>query len=152
LKLNGGFAPPVEKEKYFQVLANALDLFDKVKDLRTAVHDQAKQALGAGDIIPGYALSAGRAERHWADESSAVAALEGLGLARKDIVAEELRSPKQVEIRAKAHGLKVPPELIVSRRSGTSLVRSENAHAPVCGKGELARSFSAALEAFQSGR
>src|SRR5262249_51140732 len=35
LKSNG--AAPPDKEKYFQVLANALDLFDRVKDLRTTV-------------------------------------------------------------------------------------------------------------------
>ena len=56
--------------------------------------------------MPGYALSAGRAERHWYDESKAIAALQELGLARDDIIAEAMRSPKQVEIRAKARGLK----------------------------------------------
>ena len=97
-------------------------------------------------------LTAGRAERHWRDESIAISTLESLGLTRSDLITEQLRSPKQVEIRAKARGRKVPPELIVSRRSGTSLVRSENAHAPVPGRGELVRSFSAALETFQNER
>ena len=102
--------------------------------------------------MPGYALSAGRAERHWRDdEAAAIAALQRLGLSRDDIIAEAMRSPKQVELRAKARGLKVPPEFIVSRRSGVSLVRSENARAPVPGRDEIVRSFSAALEAFQEG-
>jgi len=51
-------------------------------------------------------------------------------LTRDDIIAETMRSPKQVEIRAKARGLKVQQEiqdLVVSRRSGVSLVRCENA-------------------------
>jgi hypothetical protein len=60
-----------------------------------------------------------------------------------------MRSPKQVEIRAKARGLKVPQEFIVSRRSGTSLVRSENVRVLVPGRGETARLFSATLKAFQ---
>ena len=30
---------------------------------RTALHDQAKRALENGDLVPGYALSAGRAVR-----------------------------------------------------------------------------------------
>ena len=74
--------------------------------------------------------------RHWRDESDALAALIALGLVRDDIVAETMRSPKQVEIRAKARGLKVPPEFIVSHPSGVSLVRAENARAPVPGRDE----------------
>jgi hypothetical protein len=116
------------------------------------LHDQAKRALENGDPVPGYALTAGRAERHWRDDAnSTIAALEGLGLARSDVVAEELRSPKQVEIRAKARGLKIPSELIGSHRSGTALVRSENAHAPIRGRDEISASFSAALLTLQKG-
>jgi hypothetical protein len=100
--------------------------------------------------VPGYALSAGRAERHWRDESTAVTTLTRLGLARDDIVAETMPSPKQVELRVKARGLKIPQELIVSHRSGVSLVRSENAHVPAA-RGEIVRSFSAALETFRNG-
>jgi hypothetical protein len=142
-----------DKAAYLQVLADGLDLVDAVKDLRTALHDQAKAALQNGDAVPGYALSAGRAERHWRDESAAFAILQSLGFDRDDVMeTETMRSPKQVELRAKARGLKVPKDLIVSRHSGVSLVRSENAHAPVPGRVELARTFSEALAAFQGGR
>jgi hypothetical protein len=126
-----------------------LELVDATKDLRTALHDQAKRALEEGDSVPGYALSAGRAERHWQNEDAAIGALIRLGLARGDVIAETIRSPKQVELRAKARGLKVPTELIASRRSGVSLVRSENARFSVPGRKEIAQSFSAALAAFQ---
>ena len=51
---------PATKEAYLQVLADGLDLVDAVKDLRTALHDQAKRALENGDRVPGYGLSAGR--------------------------------------------------------------------------------------------
>jgi uncharacterized protein DUF2800 len=150
------FATPPAKEAYLQVLADGLDLVDAIKDIRTALHDQAKRALENGDQVPGYALSAGRAERHWRDdERTAIAALESLGLSRDDVIAETMRSPKQVELRAKARGLKIPQEFIASHRSRVSLVRSENARAlatPALGRGELARSFSEALEAFQGGR
>jgi len=115
------------------------------------LHDQAKQALQSGDNVPGYALSAGRAERYWQNENTAIGALIRLGLARGDVIAETMRSPKQVELRAKARGLKVPAELITSRRSGVSLVRQENVRVPVPGRSELARSFAAALEALQEG-
>ena len=103
---------------YLALLAAGLDLVDAVKDLGTALRDQAKQALHAGDVVPGYALSAGRAVRHWHDEAAAAVTLINLGLARDDVLVETLRSPKQVEIRAKARGLKVPTELIVSHPSG----------------------------------
>jgi hypothetical protein len=137
------------KDAYLQLLADGLNLVDAIKDLRTALHEQAKRALQSGDVVPGYALSVGRAERHWRDENAATAALILLGLARDDIVAETMRSPKQLELRAKARGLKVPPELIDSHRSGVSLVRGENARVPMPGRGEILRSLSAALERFQ---
>jgi hypothetical protein len=145
-------AAPPSTDAYLQVLADGLNVVDAVKDLRTALHDQAKRALENGDVVPGYTLSAGRAERHWRDdEPVAIAALQTLGLSHEDIIAETMRSPRQVELRAKARGLKVPPELIGSHRSGVSLVRCENAHAPVLGRGELVRTFSEAFAAFQKG-
>jgi hypothetical protein len=143
--------PGAKQAAYLQLLADGLTLVDAIKEIRTALHDQAKRALQSGDAVPGYALSAGRAERHWQDENAAIGALIRLGLGRDDVVAETMRSPRQVELRAKARGLKVPTEMIVSRRSGVSLVRSENARAPVPGRGEIARTFSVALKAFQEG-
>jgi hypothetical protein len=147
LVVPAAFAVP--KQAYLQLLADGLTLVDTVKDIGIALRDQAKRALQNGDVVPGYALSAGRAERHWHDESAAIAALVDLGFARDDLIAETMRSPKQVEIRARARGLKIPPELISSSRSGVSLVRSENAHAPAPGRDEIVRAFSAALEAFK---
>ena len=140
------------KETYLRALADGLSLVDAIKEICTALRDQAKRALQSGDRVPGYALSAGRAERHWRNaESVAIAALRELGLAREDVVVEAMRSVKQVELRAKARGLKVPAELIDSHRSGVALVRGENARAPVPGRDEIARSFSAALKALQGG-
>ena len=77
--------------------------------------------------------------------------LINMGLTRDDVLVETLRSPKQVEIRAKARGLKVPPEIIVSARSGVSLARVENARIPVPGRDEIVRNFARALSAFQGG-
>jgi hypothetical protein len=133
------------------VLVDGLDLVDAIKDIGKALHDQAKAALHAGDAVPGYALSEGRAIRRWHDENAALAALMALGLARDDGVAETMRSPKQVELRAKACNIRISPELIVSSRSGVALVKSENAHAPAPGR-DVVRSFSWALEAFQKGK
>jgi Protein of unknown function (DUF2800) len=147
---DGALVAP-SKEAYLQLLANGLNFFEAVKELRTTLHDQAKRALESGDSVPGYALTAGRAVRQWRDEATAAPDLLKLGLARDDVLVEELRSPKQVETRAKARGIKVPKELIVSHPSGVSLVRSENAHAPMLGRDESVRSFSEALNAFQKG-
>jgi hypothetical protein len=95
-------AMPAPGPGYLQALADGLNLVDAIKDIRTALHDQAKRALENGDVVPGYAITAGRAERHWRDdERTTIAALEGLGLTHGDVIAEELRSPKQVELRAK---------------------------------------------------
>ena len=135
---------------YLQLLAAGLNLVDAVKDIGTALREQAKRALQNGDLVPGYTLSAGRAERHWRDdERAAAAALERLGLSRDDIIVETMRSPKQVELRAKARGLKIPSEFIVSQPSGVSLVRAENARAPSECRGEIVRSFTEALAAFE---
>ena len=140
------------KEAYLRVLADVLNLVEAIKDIRTALHDQAKRALENGDQVPGYTLSAGRAERHWRDENATFAALQSAGFYYDDVMKAEMRSPKQVELRAKARGLKIPEDLIVSNRSGVSLVRIENAHTPAPGRVETARTFSAALKAFQGGR
>jgi hypothetical protein len=142
--------PAPAQTDYLQVLAHILTLVDAVKDIGKAAHDQAKAALHAGAVVPGYALTPGRAERHWhGDEPAAIAALQSLGLHRDDIIAESMRSVKQIEIRAKARGLKIPQELIASRRSGVSLVRHENVRVSVRGRDEIARAFAAELEAFQ---
>jgi hypothetical protein len=149
-QLTALIAPPaISKEAYLQLLADGLNLVDAVKDISAAFRDQTKRALENGDVVPGYALSAGRAERHWRDEITAQVALLGLGFEHDDIVeAEVMRSVKQIELRAKLRGIKIPPELIVSRRSGVSLKRSENVHVPVLGRDELARAFSEALAVF----
>jgi uncharacterized protein DUF2800 len=144
-------ASAVPKEAYLRLLAEGLNLVDAVKDIRVALHDQAKRALQNGDNVPGYALSAGRAERHWRDENAALATLQSAGFYYDDVMKAEMRSPKQVELRAKARGLKLPEDLIGSRRSGVSLVRSENVRVPVLGRSELARTFSEALNAFLEG-
>ena len=140
------------KEAYLQLLADGLNLVDAVKDIGTALRDQAKRALDSGDPVPGYTLSAGRAVRQWRDEKAAIGALMRLGLFRDDIIAEAMRSPKQVELRAKARGIKVPKEFIVSHPSGVSLVRSRERTHPEClGREETVRLFSEALKALQEG-
>jgi Protein of unknown function (DUF2800) len=140
-----------DRGAYLQALADGLSLIDAVKELHTALHDQAKRALLEGWVVPGYVLSKGRVNRAWSDEQAAIATLLRLGLERADLIDDQLRSPKQVELRAKARDLKIPQGLIVSRPSGVSLCRAENAHAPAPGRDEIARCFTLALAAFQGG-
>jgi Protein of unknown function (DUF2800) len=137
------------KEDYLRLLSEGLALVDAIKDLKTALHDQAKLALESGDDVPGYALSKGRTVRDWHDERTAFNALLGLGLDRSDLIDEQMRSVKQIELRAKAtRGIKIPSELVSSHHSGVSLVKSENARAPVPGRGAIAKSFSQAIQTF----
>jgi hypothetical protein len=110
---SGNWVPTPSTPDYLRLLAEGLDLVDATKDIGKALHDQAKRALDGGGTVPGYALSAGRAVRSWRDEATAAPDLLKLGLARDDVLVETLRSPKQVETRAKARGVKVPNELIV---------------------------------------
>jgi Protein of unknown function (DUF2800) len=83
------------KEAYLRALGTGLDLVDAIKEIRTALHDQAKRALECGDLVPGHALSAGRAERNWRDLGVAIAALTEIGLARSDLIYEMARSPSE---------------------------------------------------------
>jgi hypothetical protein len=140
-----------DRNAYLQALAGGLSLVDAIKDLQTALHDQAKRALHEGWAVPGYVLSRGRVNRDWSDEPAAIATLVRLGFERADLIDDKIRSPKQVELRAKARGLKVPQGLIVSRPSGVSLCRAENARGPAPGRDEIARDFASALQAFQEG-
>jgi hypothetical protein len=145
--------PAETYQAYLELLGHALTLLDAIKDFGTMVREEAKRAIEAGDTVPGYALSAGRAMRAWSNsEHTTIAALIGAGLARTDVIAEELRSVKQVEIRAKARGVKIPSELVTTQRSGVSLVRSENVHIPMHGLGEVVELFSAALAAVHNGK
>ena len=140
-----------DRSAYLQALADGLGLIDAIKELQTALHDQAKRALLEGWVVPGYALTKGRINRDWNDEPTAIATLVRLGFERADLIDDKLRSPKQIELRAKARGLKIPQGLIVSRPSGVSLCRAENARAPAPGRDEIVRTFTLALAAFQEG-
>ena len=143
--------PTPSTPDYLRLLAEGLDLVDAVKDIGKALHDQAKQALHAGNLVPGYALSAGRAVRLGQTRPRRSPRSSPSVSSAPTSSKKSIRSPKQVELRAKARGLKVPQELLLSSRPGVSLCRVGNAHAPVPGRSELVRSFTAALEALQEG-
>jgi hypothetical protein len=150
----GFFFSPTAKEDYLKTIATGLDLVESIKDIDKALRDQARAAIECNNNVPGYVLSAGRMDRHWLNsDHTTIAALMAAGLKREDIVEESLRTPRQTEIRAKARGIKtVPLELITSRRSGNSLVKAENAHAPILGRDALAQAFAESLETLNIGK
>ena len=151
------FSPPTpaaspDREAYLQALADGLSLIDAIKELQTALHDQAKRALLEGWVVPGYvadrraaAIATGATSQRRSRRSFVLVSSAPI------CSTTSLRSPKQVELRAKARGLKIPQELIVSRPSGVSLCRAENARAPAPGRDEIVRGFAEALQAFQEG-
>ena len=110
--------PVLAQPNYLQVLAHILTLTEAVKDIGKAAHDQAKAALHAVAAVPGYALTAGRAERR-DDERTALAALEGLGLSRDDVYCRDDALPEPSRAESKSSR---PQD-----SSGIFLVRSENA-------------------------
>ena len=77
--------PPAAPDRgaYLRALAEGLALVDAIREGATTLHDEAKRALRAGEIVPGYMLSKGRANRDWRDEITAIAALIRLGLERE---------------------------------------------------------------------
>jgi hypothetical protein len=136
---------------YYQALSRGLALVNDIEDIAKALRDQVKAALLEGHAVEGFTLTKGRAVRHWQDEDVALIALIELGLATDDVIDTIMRSPKQVELRAKARGVKVPPELIVSTRSGVSLTREENAHAPILSRGERVQAWAEVIDSIQKG-
>ena len=86
-------------------------------------------------------------------KAAAIAALTDLGLSRDDLIAETMRSPRQIERRAKARGLKIPTEFITStsfRRLAGAASRTRTSRCP--GRDEIVRSFSEALSSLPERR
>ena len=122
------------KQAYLQAARGRLEPRRCGQGYRQGAARSGQARPACGDLVPGYALSAGRAERHWHDESAAIAALIALGLVRDDVIAETMRSPKQVELRAKARGLKVPKNSSF-RIAPASRWCGSKTHAPRCPDG-----------------
>ena len=81
-----------------EAVARALAIIPIVDIWAREVEGQAQRLLERGVAVPGYKLVRKRANRQWADEEAAVAALEAAGLEAGDIYAEpKLRSPAQIE-------------------------------------------------------
>jgi hypothetical protein len=100
-------------------LKNADLLEDWIKDLRGL----ALQLLEKDLPVPGYKLVAKRGTRQWTSPDSAVIALTNLGI---DPMKRELISPAQAEKELKKSKLALPPELVVTVSSGTTLASEDD--------------------------
>ena len=149
------FSPPTpaaspDRNAYLQALADGLSLIDAIKDLQTALHDQAKRALLEGWVVPGYVLSRGRVNRDWSDEQAAIAdAPPSRSRARRSH-----RRPTAVR-QSQSSCERKPAASNSSRIDRFAPVRrlavpQERAR-PGKGRDEIARCFTLALEAFQEG-
>ena len=123
----------LDKNMIAQHLANAEILENWIKDMRAL----AFQVLESGSAVPGYKLVAKRATRSWADESKAVELL-GDAAFKKEIV-----SPAQAEKLLKT---KLPPELVVSISSGSTLAEESDPRPAVL---QIGKQITAALSKLQ---
>ena len=136
---------------YLALLAAGLDLVDAVKDIGKALHDQAKLRCDNGDSCPATRF------RPAAPCATGMTRLpprcpHQLGLARDDdhrrddALAEASRTPRKSPRPQSPNRIDRFASAPASRWCG-----AENARAPVPGRSEIVRSFSAALAAFQEG-
>ena len=124
-------------------LKNADLLEDWIKDLRGL----ALQLLEKDLPVPGYKLVAKRGTRQWVNEEKAFKALHELGLARAELTKpEELLSPAQMEKVLKKSKLALPPELVVTVSSGTTLASEDDPRPAVL---QIGSQLSAALSKLQ---
>ena len=70
------------------MLAEGLNLVDEIKDLRTALHDQAKRALEPATTCPATRSRRAAPCATGATKSAAFNALSGIGLDYDDVIEE----------------------------------------------------------------
>jgi hypothetical protein len=116
--------------------ADAIESY--IKDLRTL----AAQMLEHGVRVPGFKLVAKRATRQWVDEDKVVAWGTDAGLFTIDLWERKLKSPAQLEKVLKTHKIELPPELVVSISSGSTLAADSDSRPAVL---QIGKQLSAAL-------
>ncbi len=108
-----------------------------------ALRALAYQTLEEGVAVPGFKLVQKRAIRKWADETTALDALVGLGLPKQELVETSVISPAKADELLKKAKLSMPENLTVSASSGTALAPEEDPRPAVLQIGkQLAAAFS----------
>jgi hypothetical protein len=128
----------IDVNKLTEYLAVAADVEDFITSCRALAHEM----LEKGVAVPGYKLVAKRATRHWADPSTAQAALIGLGLTKADVTKTELLSVAQAEKVLKKHKIDLPSDMVVAVSSGSTLAVESDPRPAVV---QIGRQLSAAL-------
>ena len=115
--------------------ADAIESY--IKDLRTL----ATQMLEHGVRVPGFKLVAKRGTRQWTSEDAVDAWVDANGLT-KEAYESKLRSPAQMEKVLKKYKKELPPELVVSISSGSTLASDSDSRPAVL---QIGKQLSAAL-------
>ena len=108
-----------------------------IKDLRAL----ATQMLENGQVVPGFKLVAKRGTRQWTSEDAVDAWVDANGLT-KEAYESKLRSPAQMEKVLKKYKKELPPELVVSVSSGSTLAADSDSRPAVL---QIGKQLSAAL-------
>jgi hypothetical protein len=108
-----------------------------IKDLRAL----ATQMLENGQTVPGFKLVAKRGTRQWTSEDAVDAWVDANGLT-KEAYESKLRSPAQMEKVLKKYKKELPPELVVSISSGSTLAPESDSRPAVL---QIGKQLSAAL-------
>lgn len=101
-----------------------MDVAQNLEDWASDVRKLTQKALEAGVPVPGWKLVNKRAQRSWADEKAAHAALQALA---PDVSFTELVSPAQAEKALKAQKIKLPDGLTVAVSSGLTIAEEGDA-------------------------
>lgn len=108
-----------------------------IKDLRAL----ATQMLANGQKVPGFKLVAKRGTRQWTSEDAVDAWVNTNGLV-KEAYESKLRSPAQMEKVLKKYKKELPPELVVSISSGSTLAADSDSRPAML---QIGKQLSAAL-------
>jgi len=104
------------------LVGSMLDKVALLKEWISGVESLAFDALNAGQPIPGYKLVAKRATRQWVNAAGTIAALEGIGVPKSEVMTvPELMSPAQVEKVLKKRKLALPEGTTVAISSGNTI-------------------------------
>jgi len=105
-------------------IGHYMDVAQNLEDWAGDVRKLTQKALEAGVPVPGWKLVNKRAQRSWADEKAAHAALTALA---PDVKFMELVSPAQAEKALKAKKIKLPDGLTVQVSSGLTIAEEGDA-------------------------
>jgi hypothetical protein len=100
------------------------------------------QMLENGQTVPGFKLVPKRGTRQWVDENQVHNWYSAQLLDVNNIYERKLKSPAQMEKVLKKHKIELPPELVVSVSSGSTLAPESDSRPAVL---QIGKQLAAAL-------